>query len=80
VNARGGALAPVGARSATGRRHYGLGWLPWVALALLVALVIAAALIIANVSDENDAPGVDLQDNEVNNDTLTPLWGDSLSA
>ena len=67
-------MAQVGARSATGRRQYGLGWLPWVALALLVALVIAVALIIANVSDENDAPGVDLQDNEVGNETFAPMW------
>jgi hypothetical protein len=67
-------MANVGARSATGRRNYGVNWLPWLALVLLVAVIAIAALIIANVNDENDAPGVDLQDNEIRNETLAPTW------
>jgi hypothetical protein len=67
-------MAQAGARSATGRRNYGINWLPWLALLLLIATIVVAVLIVANVSDENDAPGVDLQDNEVRNNTLAPSW------
>jgi hypothetical protein len=38
-----------GAHSVTGRRRHGLGWLPWVALLLLVLTVLIAAFIVAAV-------------------------------
>jgi hypothetical protein len=55
----------VGARSVTGKRKHGLGWLPWVALLLIALLVAAVLLVVANVSDENDEPGIDVTDDEV---------------
>ena len=59
----------VGARSVTGKRSYGLGWLPWVLAFLLLALAAIVVLIVANVNDENDEPGVDVTDDEVTNET-----------
>jgi hypothetical protein len=59
----------VGARSVTGKRSHGLGWLPWLALLLLLALIALAVLIVTNVADENDDPGVDITDDEVTNDS-----------
>ena len=55
----------AGAVSATGARKTPLRWLPWVALLLLALLVAGAALIVTNVSDENDEPGIELRDDEV---------------
>ena len=46
-------------RSLTGRRAP-LGWLPWVALALLAVLALIAFLVVRNVADEGDKPGVDV--------------------
>jgi hypothetical protein len=50
------------AHSATGRRKSPLGWLPWAALLLLLLLAVAAFLIIRNVTDSGDEPGVDVND------------------
>ena len=49
----------TGSRSMTGRRAP-LGWLPWVALALLALLVLIAFLVARNVADDVDKPGVDV--------------------
>jgi hypothetical protein len=38
-----------GSHSMTGRRRHGLGWVPWLALLLLVLTVVVVALIIAAV-------------------------------
>jgi hypothetical protein len=40
---------PRGARSVTGRRHSPLGWLPWVALALIVLITLVVVLIARHV-------------------------------
>lgn len=55
----------VGAVSVRGRpvRKAPLGWLPWVALALLGLLALASLLIARNVGDAGDEAGVDLTDN-----------------
>ena len=63
----------VGARSVTGKRQHGLGWLPWVALLLIAALVALTLLVVANVSDENDEPGIDVSDDEVVEDGAPAL-------
>ena len=48
-----------GARSATGRRKHGLGWLPWVAFLLLIVLLVAAYLIATAIDDDDtDVPAV----------------------
>ena len=49
----------TGSRSMTGRRAP-LGWLPWVALALLGLLALIAFLVARNVADDGDRPGVDV--------------------
>ncbi len=49
----------TGARSLTGRRAP-LGWLPWLALALLALLALIAFLVVRNVADDGDKPGVDV--------------------
>jgi hypothetical protein len=54
----------IGARSLTGRRHYGLRWLPWLALALLALLALVIFLIVTNVADDDDRAGVDVGDDE----------------
>jgi hypothetical protein len=38
-----------GAHSVTGRRRHGLGWIPWLAVVLLILTVVVVALIIAAV-------------------------------
>jgi hypothetical protein len=43
-------MAQPGARSATGGRNYGIGWLPWLALFLIALIVAVTIFIIANVS------------------------------
>ena len=48
----------TGSRSLTGRRAP-LGWLPWLALVLLALLAIIAFLVVRNVADDGDKPGVD---------------------
>ena len=63
----------VGAHSLTGKRKHGLWWLPWVALLLLLAVVAMAVLIVANVNDENDGPGLDVTDDETSNDSAPAL-------
>ena len=63
----------VGARSVTGKRKHGLGWLPWAALLLLLALIALVVLVITNVNDENDDPGVDVTDDEVSNDSAPAI-------
>ena len=50
---------PVGSRSLTGRRKYGLGWLIWAALALLALLALLMFLVIRNLADDGDQAGVD---------------------
>ena len=42
-----------------------LGWVPWVAALLLLALLALTWLLITNVTDENDAAGIDTTDDEV---------------
>ena len=49
----------TGSRSLTGRRAP-LGWLPWLALALLGLLALIAFLVVRNVADDGDQPGVDV--------------------
>ena len=49
----------TGSRSLTGRRAP-LAWLPWLALALLGLLALIAFLVVRNVADEGDKPGVDV--------------------
>lgn len=44
----------VGSRSLTGRRHFGMGWLPWVALLAIALLAVLAWLLIRNIDDEDD--------------------------
>lgn len=63
----------VGARSFTGKRRHGLGWLPWAALALLGLLALLAFLVIRNVGDEGDRAGVDTRnDGAATATSLTP--------
>jgi len=45
---------PIGARSATGREHSGLRWLPWVLLLLLALIIVGVILLVANVDDDDD--------------------------
>jgi hypothetical protein len=54
----------VGSHSAK-KRKTPLGWVPWVALLLFLALAALAWLLIANVTDENDEAGLDVSDDEV---------------
>lgn len=49
---------PIGARSATGRRHGGLRWLPWVLLLVLAVVIAAVVLIVLNIGDD-DAAGTE---------------------
>ncbi len=42
------------------RRRHGLGWVPWVALALLAAIILGSYLITRNATDVGDRSGVDL--------------------
>ena len=49
----------TGSRTLTGRRAP-LGWLPWVALALLAVLALIAFLVVRNVADDGDRPGLDV--------------------
>ena len=51
-----------------GRRKSPLRWLPWAALALLALLAGAIALVLTNVTDENDEPGLELRDDETARD------------
>jgi hypothetical protein len=61
-----------GARSATGRTRHGLGWVPWVALLVLLALIVGAVLLALNANDDNDEPGVDLDDDSAAPAVLAP--------
>ena len=49
---------------AVGRRRSPLRWLPWLALALLALVGLSVAVLLANVNDENDDPGLELRDDE----------------
>ena len=49
----------TGSRSMTGRGPP-LGWLPWLALVLLALLALIAFLVVPNVADDGDRPGVDV--------------------
>lgn len=42
------------------RRRHGLGWVPWVALALLGAIILGSYLITRNATDTGDQSGLDL--------------------
>ena len=53
-----------GSRSVRGKRRHGLGWVPWLAALLLVAIAVGVVLLVTNVSDENDNPGIDVTDDE----------------
>ena len=54
----------IGSHSAR-KRKSPLGWVPWLALLLFLALAALAWLLITNVNDENDQEGLDLADDEV---------------
>jgi uncharacterized protein YpmS len=45
--------APIGARSATGRQHSGLGWLPWLLLLLLAVVIAVVVVVVINVSNDD---------------------------
>lgn len=47
--------APIGARSATGRQHGGLRWLPWLLLLILAIVIAAVVLLVVNVDDDDTA-------------------------
>lgn len=41
------------------KRRHGLGWVPWVALALLVVLLVGSYLLAMNATDNGDRAGLD---------------------
>jgi hypothetical protein len=45
----------AGSRSLTGRRHYGLGWLPWLLILVLLVLAAAILVVVANLDEETEA-------------------------
>ena len=48
----------TGARSATGRTRKPLGWLPWVAPAILALVIALVVLVVVNANDDDDdGPG-----------------------
>lgn len=57
------------AHSATGRRKTPLRWLPWAGLLTLLALAALIFLIVRNVGDDEDDPGVDVTDDAATRNT-----------
>jgi len=45
----------VGARSATGRRKHGLGWLPWLLLLLILAIAVGAFFLIREINEDDES-------------------------
>ena len=66
----------TGARSLSGRRAP-LGWLPWAALGLLGLLGLVAFLVIRNVADAGDQPGVDVTNDRLGGATESGSSGTS---
>lgn len=51
----------IGSHSASGRVKHGLGWVPWAAGLLLLALVALVLLLAFNANDDDDRPGIDVR-------------------
>ena len=68
--------ARIGSRSIGGRRRYGLGWVPWLALLMLALAALIIFLVVRNVADEDDRTGLDASnDRSTASPAPTPVPG-----
>lgn len=60
-----------GSYSYNGKRRYGLGWLPWLLLLFLLLLALLTFLLMRNVGDDGDKPGIDTRGDRVSTTALS---------
>lgn len=63
----------LGAHSITGTHKRSRRWVLWLTLIVLLALAALAFLLLANVNDNNDEPGLDVRDDEASQDSAPTL-------